>query len=341
METIVVTVSDYRDNFNVLRPVEHFMIGEEKVRVLFHRNPLISLDGGEPDFNFDIMIDNHRSALGANAEFRYRHVVPENRYNSLERLGKAEQSVVLNRAVSKLRMKTDNYLPVKTYRASYNDNVATDHYSTAKGRVVVKPNDGARGVGHLVVDLEKTNWRVLNNKLGLLSLGHDIWKEILDLPGVSYHSITEYSQDEGKNSLIEQGYCIQGLVPDIKAEYRLLTDRDGNIVYIQKRGFKGGEDYRQAIGSSPADTDQIATLADILPAQDVKALRALAMNTIGEMSSIDLFITNSGKWGIFEYCNQFGTVGVPMDINRKLHLQYLEKAIANFWGIQIQEIKEI
>ncbi len=341
METIVVTVTDHRDNFNVLRPVEHFMIGGEKVRVLFHRNPLISLDGGEPEFNFDIMIDNHRSAMGDKLEFRYRHVVPKNRYNSLERLGKTEQAIMLNQAIKNLRVGTHNFLPIKTYRASYTGNVGTDHYSTAKGRVVVKPNDGARGVGHLVVDLEKTNWRVLNNRLGLLTIGLGDWDELISLPGVSYHSISEYSKDEGKQSLLDQGYCIQGLVPNIEAEYRLLTDRDGNIVYIQKRAFKGGEEYPQAIGSNASDSDRIATLADILPAQDVKALRKLAQTTIGAMSSIDLFITKDGKWGIFEYCNQFGTVGVPMDVNRKLHLEYLELAIANYWGVQIQEIKEI
>jgi hypothetical protein len=185
-----------------------------------------------------------------------------------------------------------------------------------KGKVVIKPLDGARGIGQLVVNLDELLPGTLMSVLGKLGMSTDDFLETMRkyAPHIEYH-IGHGSVVEGL-VMLSQGYCVQEMIADVDMEYRLIVDINSRPQFIVERTreslpLSSNEfGYRQATGS--ALTRSEIKILDKLKYPHMREVTTLLKALNIPLNSTDLFITKDGRWGLFEYCPQWGTQGLPM-----------------------------
>lgn len=309
----------------------------ETVEVRIHRHPQVNIRGTDVSYNFDIMISN-----GGNCEgFNFGNVLPDHRYVKLARYDKFSQAIRLLNACEEYRQQNDTsdslfckFIPVPTWFVGIN---GSRSFPNVTGKVVIKPQDGARGIGQFVVDTSHVNLHQFNKKLDkYLTTDHsdEAFKKFLDgfNDHVTYYSRDEDTPGEGLQCLKTQGGIVQSFIPNVSAEYRVITGADSRPVYFQRRQMRDVESaYPQATGGgdvidvsanrdNPFDTDM----------QAKKLFDYLCQTVIGPLNSIDLFITNDGHWGIFEYCNQFGVSGIPAAVAEKIHADFMLNIVTTF-----------
>ncbi len=322
---IHVVVSPMMNNFDILpQGVE---IGEN--RVYFHRDPKMSIIDGTSHYNFDLMISDGTTMIGDSLA---HEILPPKMCKVHRRYGKLEQGVLLNRIAEDDG--NGNYLPVRTWLNPIKGGLGT--LVNPGTKVVIKPRDGARGIGQYLVDPTKVPLnKVVGNIDALIegTLDHPSFVQKMKSlgEGVIYSSGKEKYEGEGLDCLQGQGYLVQSYVENITAEYRLLTDHFGDIAYCQKRSIRNDSSgYPQATGSESDSVsgDDIVDIVEVLNARDLSTLRRMVKELIGPLSSIDLFVDDGFGWGVFEFCNQFGMVGVPYQRAFMLHKDYLHSLIS-------------
>lgn len=324
------------NNLDVLGAVHHL---DEHREIRFHRQPQVNIRGTKVDYNFDIMI----SAGTNNPGFNYEDVLPPHRYVKLRRYDKFTQAIRLRNAVEayealhRIPQTAHCHISVPTWFVGLS---ATRSFPAIGGMVVVKPMDGARGVGQFLVDLNLTTlfqFQLQLTKYLQTDHSEERFKAFLDgFEGtVTYHSIDEHHSGEGLQCLKDQGAIVQSFIPNVTSEYRVITDHNGDPCYYQRRNIRDEKSvYPQATGggnliyrgdsvTSPLEDNPVAA----------SMFKALCKTVIGPMNSIDLFLTDTG-WGIFEHCNQFGVTGIPAEISEKLHADFLSQVVRNYYSIE-------
>ena len=335
MDKVHIVVSRLMNNFGILP--QGIVIGGK--RVFFHNDPRMSADGDTVHFNFDYMITDGTIMIDSNVDAE--SIVPAHMLSITKRYNKFEQMTRLRNFATEQAKKgkfdIDNFIvPGVWYnkqQSGLSNLVIPD-----EEKVIVKPVDGARGIGQFMVKLDKIPFVVFVETLDRYRLEkiteEQFWLGLNKFSGCYVYSTAgEHYENEGLASLKNQGYMVQGFVKDVCSEYRLLTDLDGKIAYCQMRGIrdKDQSEFPQATGS---DTNSIEG-SDIVPIEEVvnkrtlRDLNAVASKVVGPLSSIDLFLTEDDRWGIFEYCNQFGIKGVPMETTFKLHYDFVERLIGD------------
>lgn len=333
---LTVITDHFINNLDVLG-INYKLSDEIELRI--HRHPVVNIRGTEVSYNFDIMISNG----GPNEGFNFGNVLPSHRYVKLARYDKFTQAIQLLNALEDYRaihksatVLQAKFLPVPTWFVGINGNRS---FPNVTGKVVIKPQDGARGIGQFVVDTLYINLHQFNKSLDKYLEGEhteEAFQKFLDgFKGhVSYYSRDEDKPGEGLECLKEQGAIVQSFIPDVTAEYRVITGAGGEPVYFQKRRFRDENSaYPQATGGGDI-IDVDARCTNPL-AKDVEAnalFQYLCRNVIGPLNSIDLFITHDGHWGIFEFCNQFGVTGIPAGIAENIHAKFMENVVASFFA---------
>lgn len=330
---ITVVTDPLINNFDVLG-VSYKLSDDIEIRT--HRHPQINIRGTEVSYNFDIMITNGV----ANEGFGFHNVLPDHRCVKLPRYDKFTQAIRLLDAFDYFTQNYDvssrlsKFIPVPTWFVGLNGNRS---FPNVTGKVVIKPQDGARGIGHFVIDTKYINLHQFNKKLDKYLEGEYTTEAFQKFLGgfeghVSYYSRDEDMVNEGLLCLKTQGGIVQSLIPNVSAEYRVITGADGKPVYYQRRKVRDVDsDYPQATGGGDvidvkANRDDPFTTA---PEAD-KLFVYLCQNVIGPMNSIDLFITTDGHWGIFEYSNQFGVSGIPTEVAERIHAEYMRTVVEKF-----------
>lgn len=309
----------------------------ETIEVRFHRHPQINIRGNDVSYNFDIMISNGGSDQG----FNFGNVLPPHRYVKLARYDKFSQAIRLLNACEDYKQQNkafdylhSKFIPVPTWFVGLQ---GSRSFPNITGKVVIKPQDGARGVGQFVVDTTYVNLNQFNKKLDkYLTTTHtdEAFKVFLDgfAGNVAYYSRDEDTPGEGLQCLKEQGGIVQSFIPNVSAEYRIITGADSKPLYFQRRKMRDVEsDYPQATGGG--DVIDVKANRDNPFDQDTDAKKLfeyLCQTVIGPLNSIDLFITGDGHWGIFEYCNQFGVSGIPAAIAEEIHAEFMHDVVTNF-----------
>jgi hypothetical protein len=348
-KTVVIAIDPKMDNFATLGTALEFPLSDDsRVRVLIHNDPRLShtFHGSVP--NFDLLID------GGYSKTPWSDLLEPGQYIGLKRYPKDVQGVLLRRFNKNYGSKT-NFENVPAWAVGWGKR----NYPDATGWLVIKPLDGARGIGHFVLDshyinldffLKRLDWIV--EQAANKKLEDDAFNKFLEDFGehVEYHSSGDREKYEGLVALHQQGYLVQSRVQFVEKEFRVLTDFEGKPVYFQERQVRKTDDeptgskYTQATGGGVRiEHSNICDDADKWfvdhPEVDREYFERLCSEVIGPMSSIDLFFTIGGRWGIFEYCNQFGISGVPADIARALHLQFIvmkmhewhDEPVADVW----------
>lgn len=330
---ITVVTDPLINNFDVLGA--SFKLNDD-IEIRTHRHPQVNIRGTEVSYNFDIILTNG----GVQGGFSFHNVLPDHRCVKLPRYDKFTQAIRLLNAYDyfteqyEVSSRLSKFIPVPTW---YVGVVGNRSFPNLTGKVVVKPQDGARGVGHFVVDTKFVNLFQFSKKLDKYleeEYAELTFKNFLKgfAGHVSYYSRDENMVGEGLLCLKTQGAIVQSLIPNVSAEYRIITGADGKPVYHQRRQVRDPDsDYPQATGGG--DVIDVQANREDPFSSDTEAHKLfvyLCQNVIGPMNSIDLFITTDGHWGIFEYCNQFGVSGIPADVAERIHSDYMRTVVEKF-----------
>lgn len=281
-------------------------------------------DGYMTNPTYDLLITDEMHGRAG-----YRDEVP---LVSLPRLPKITQNMLVNSAALRCGLDSDsNFKPVKCFQLD--DYSALGNFEDCM-RIVAKHEYGARGLAQVVIDLTKVGfdkgrsliYQVKNRSLEGMADERD--KRILELVASSDGAVVLSKGHEKHDfeylDFIKDISIIQEVVENVTHEYRLLTNLDGTIVWSQERELEG-DVFRTATGSNgdtkflhlPENTLQAEHPVVFGGVQDLLTEMKLGLN------SIDLFITAEGKWGIFEYSNQWGIQG----INTQWAKKYQETAL--------------
>lgn len=200
------------------------------------------------------------------------------------------------------------------------------------GNYVLKPLSGARGIGQFLVNNNESKVKLEASVLiSKLANCKDDLSSILDNPNwnVIYNTHGENSENEGLNALRDQGVFLQEYIDNIEDEYRVLTDGEGELTYIQKR-FRREDKFRQAIGSDPSDNSNVCpnVRERISHALGFIAAAAKELDIDPGLMSFDFFtVQGTGDVGILEMSTQYGFEGVPRDLVLNITRDYFTKVI--------------
>lgn len=207
-----------------------------------------------------------------------------------------------------------------------------------KGKWIIRPTDGARGLGQIIVD---TNVIDLHHAFAKFK---DAWliEESPILPdGVHVYRGDIHYPEEAVNELRNSCF-VQKLQENIKTEYRVIVGTDGLIDLIMERPRDdvgcGDLDYKAvtsehdsvvwarhwgdpldlSLGGSPEVLDELQRM-----------IHALNLRC----NSLDVFIANDNgsiKWGLFEFCNQFSLQDMPMSISQNILMRWYKDVLSQY-----------
>jgi hypothetical protein len=292
----------------------------EEVEYLIHRHPLMKIKkGDELQTNFDILIDstsdNERTPLA--------QLLPAHRRFSNVRDTKSIGRFKINQAGK------DEKGFIKIGAWTTNDDILNGSSgqfgNDFGGKVVLKDEFGARGIGQVLFDVVQISPSDVLNTLTKLRkevLGsvindvpakdelsdEDILKLIHQrLPGVKFGYDLKAGVRESLNAITTNKLYLEEYIPDITAEYRILFAPGEQ--YVFRRVIEDVDGYPQACGSTGGMKDPLSGSGLSKIAHEFEgALRTL--NKAGILyGSADLFVTKNG-WGLFEYSSQFAANGV-------------------------------
>lgn len=318
MDTVLVAIIGNHSKFDCLQAQEFISIDNgPTVRVVLDRTDMYKLTtvriGDIVVSSHDITITNSNSSEKYAADLYGRDDYHYVRYSKLDQATLINKIALWNTNKFRKSVAYDQSIPC----------------INALKKVVIKPQNGARGIGQIVLDTTKVNLQRFLEALSA-NAGRAI---AMYRKHITYTSINERREDEGIEML--RHFVITEYIPDIVEEYRCITGSDGDIAYIQKRELReAAPGYTQAIGSNSGN--KILTIGDLekkLGANDLSILKAAFVKEIGPLQSFDLWIDKNGQWGIFEFSNEYGTEGIPPEIYRDFTMKYLVDLIAKFKGI--------
>lgn len=328
MNRVFIVVSELMNNFGIVP--QGTIIG--KKQVFFHNDPQVSIVDGTPSFNFDYMVsDGLMTINGHDAE----SIVSSKRLFINRRYNKLQQAIRLNNYAQEYHELPGfmSFVPVRSW--AHRQTGGYTNLVHPQDKYVIKPNDGARGIGQILIDPVKIPFVVVVDALDRYVSARYTKEQFFEQlhkydPSIKLTTAGENREDEGIKSLSNQGWIVQSFIDNVKAEYRLITDYKSDIAYCQKRAIRKVDDtFPQATGSDTNSIagDDVLSIDTVLTSKRLAALQAMVKAVIGPLSSIDLFTTSNGGWGIFEYCNQFGIKGIPQEVTMKLHVDFLNDLI--------------
>lgn len=293
------------DNFGIILP--GFYSETLNMNVLIHTDPRVSIQKSYLLRNFDHLFANdYEAELNS---FNHRSLDKRD-VTVLTREDKSTQQFKLQSIYreigSTLAIAIDTF-----YNPSFLQSTAM-FGGNIPNYLVMKPNNGARGIGHIVVDTTKVSLGKLieSIKRDEPDVIKEKWKD-----KVHFADGIEKEPNEGLNSLKDQDIIAQAIIDNVHEEFRIILINDGEIVHFQKRERHGSPLFLQATGSvenldgGDLDIEYLKEYSLELYREVTDAFKKLSQH-YGPMLSIDLFTTTDGKWGIFEVSNQYGTNGL-------------------------------
>ncbi|MNC37965.1 hypothetical protein D3C75_865500 [compost metagenome] len=259
----------------------------------------------------------------------YETTHPQADYVS-KRLGKMDQAIELTRIAEAVGATWFIPVPVLSKRPNpgniYDLHHLPDH-------VLIKSTDGARGVGHVIFDTTKASMFKFLNDLRNLTPdrgAQDVLEKYKD--AIEVHTGQSNYDSEVAFTLTSHQLMVTALVRGVTSEVRVVLNAHSEACLIKQRERKNNVDpafdkqggYQQATGANRDHSTLYYELesvcADVLIRDEIwKVLKQLP-----PLNSVDLFFTTKG-WGIFEYCNQFGTEAFDIEDSVNLHMGLLSK----------------
>ena len=323
-DTVVLGIRNSGVN-NIYQLPPHLTIDD--VDVLIHFNPMVRLEGNRFSCNCDIALD--LTNPGDDPDVLLEAAL-DDQYYHIPRLRKSHQYAKLlsarNRAGESFL--AELVIPPMltasiTAHGGRNTMNPIDRLGSSFGlgagevieRMVVKPENGARGQGQALVPIDQL--RPFFNDLGLpLS---ELKKRYPDVVFTKHDPNGQEKEEDPK--LADLGtWTITEYIDDIDEEYRVLIA--GDKIYISSRDRSKGE-FPQA----NVDLDMIPEDKEFSEIQSSNPLHSLVADIANvfnlRLGSIDLFKTTADCYGFFECCPQFGLIPMPHDEAFKIHHDFL------------------
>lgn len=324
MKTFVVAISDLTTVSQLGQLSGRFTT--KHGQVIIHTSPTIAVDGTGVTTNFDVILDTSFYAVPNIRSVRKHAKV------TLLRECKGEQRAQLNYAMG------DN--PIwRKINCSYAPSVKLEIQAivgSLRGDVVLKSGYGAMGYAQCVFNTNDYSasdivYSILKLSTSSKDTIDDGEIETKEVP----YSFDKFKEEYPKAILSFDSKCLfesknqlksnlffEELIKDVVAEYRVLVSP--NHLVIQPRKIKDGP-YPQATGCGDGIKESI-----VLPKKIMVSLRKLIKDIGFIYGSIDLFKDSDGRYGIFEYSNQFGFDGVNIEKVDMIHRDLIEWSIGRF-----------
>lgn len=315
MKDLTIAITNvYNDTVTMLPVVGELPLGN---KAMFHNNPLVDFNGREIVRNFDYHFD---FALKQNRF--HKDLLPHN-YFHFPRLKRMTQYINIYHFNEAYKDKHDEIFIPEFYTATQRagEHVTMANFSLPQGdKVVIKEQFGARGSNQVVVPSNMVTTLLKHSK------GLTMAEVKVKFPDFIYSDGTTWDKvmfEKPSDLFISQ------LVPSVKSEWRLLVG--GDKIYGRERMIKQGP-YPQA----NLDHDVFVTVPEVkyelienmFSEELVSALHDLT-DFIGlPIGSIDLFLTEDGRYGIFEYSTQFAFMGADNNFIRQMLLDGLWRVIS-------------
>lgn len=188
-----------------------------------------------------------------------------------------------------------------------------------KKRWIVRPEHGARSIGQLIVDTKEVDMALVLN-----SLSPELFSGEHLIPGVIAHTGDESFENESVE-ILKEGLFIQEVVENVAEEYRVIMGPNGEVETISTRERKPVNASYSAVDASSKDrliyvrglSDPGANFLDQEGLAEFPLARSLLCLPVS-YNSVDVFKRTDGTWGIFEFCNQFATFDIPVDVSSQM-----------------------
>lgn len=312
-DLIIAVTNSYNDTVTMV-PVETTMPTGHTA--MFHNGPMVDFDGRTVKRNFDYHFDFR---LKGN---RFHRDLLPGRYFHFPRLKRMTQYVKLFHFNERFAGEHVEIFIPEFYTATQKqgEHVAITNFSLPKSdKVVIKEQFGARGSNQVVVPSNMVT-TLLKHSRGLTMA--EVKTKFPDLI---------YSEGTNPDAIFfnkPADLFMSELVPAVKNEWRLLVG--GDKIYGRERVIKQGP-YPQA----NLDHDVFPTVQTVVyePIEDmfdealVKTLHAMVDFIKLPLGSVDLFLTQDGRYGIFEYSTQFAFHGADNHFIRQLLLDGMDKVL--------------
>lgn len=311
--TTIAVTNSYNDTVTMLPPSAYNpSIGN----VIFHNNPRLEYTGTELIKNFDYHFD-----FNIKKNKLHEAILPGH-YFHFPRLSRMTQYLKISK-FNESRTKTQQLFIPNYYLATEREgeHVYVTNFGIPEGdRVVIKETLGARGSNQVVVPSNMVTTLLKHSK------GLTMAEVKVKFPDFIYSDGTTWDKvmfEKPSDLFISQ------LVSSVKSEWRLLVG--GDKIYGRERMIKQGP-YPQA----NLDHDVFVTVPEVkyelienmFSEELVSALHDLT-DFIGlPIGSIDLFLTEDGRYGIFEYSTQFAFMGADNNFIRQMLLDGLWRVIS-------------
>lgn len=335
MKTIVVAFNN-KDHVNNFENI-HTRYGD--VRIITHEDPVSYATPTGIYRNYDLLIHSQTEHTQVAVTDPERTVV-------MTRYGKDRINGML------IEFANNNGLDKFHRRAVWSNDVAMQHSEIDYfkfPRYVIKTTYGARGIGQFIVTPGEGE-TVRHVYKHFSSFIVKIAPELNELSQANHDPNNPTTSVEAKvklndiiarnmtfngsftnfepadtSFLIKQlsninSWCFEEFVEDIVEEWRVLTGVTRNV-FLQRQ-IKNDGPFPMAIGSLEVQkaVNRITSIDD----HTNKQLEAILYKHVPTNSSVDVYILKNGRFGIFEHCAQFGTLGVKSEIVKSLHQSFIE-----------------
>lgn len=325
MKTVVVAVvgRELLTNISDLFPSFKSM----GYHVILQDRPEANVVAGKVITNFDVLIEGtvNRERTKSNIGVTWDLLVPD-RYIQMNRCSKSLMSVLFARHA---RPTTISYKVISAYRYHKTSSRMMSRDLDLDKHYVIKPEHGARGLGHLVFSPKTAQVETILAALASASDFDDFEARLTKAgaSGVTIHRGQERHDRESLEALQSQELLIQELIPDITEQYRVvayLTSDADDITgreckyHIVKRNISDSSDPSgfAPLGPPKHDKEDKEGFYRLLHERDPIDAEIIFDAVVEEVlmeesfiASFDVFFTPS-SWGFLEYSNQFGVIGM-------------------------------
>ena len=224
------------------------------------------------------------------------------RMQALDRYSKGVYNALINCAAKELK----GFLPVRAW------NNPSHFIPEASNTYLLRPKNGARGMGFIKL---QPNGKSIEHIGSVIALNRekpaDEFLQCLSNAGIVVSSEGKRDDCDLVNTIL-QGYDVVEFIPKVISEYRVMTDFAGKPdLIIERTRTESAAGFLQARGCGQ-NMEKAVTFRDWSESSDVKAALVTFFTRIQRpVSSFDMFVTESGQWGFFEACSEFGNTSLP------------------------------
>lgn len=273
--------------------IHQIIVGEWMLNIMDSYN--IAIRNGQLECNVDILYVGHHDTYNALSE--YRHLLGK-RLVYVKQQKKSSNLATYNALIN-----CDSYIKSEIH-GCFNAGDDLSEYIFEPALYYVKPEYGARSLNQFIVDSSKVSLGHFLQTLKRFNPDKELQaKHIADLVAKANGYIRHtkgHERFENEHASTDFSYCVHKQVAHIAKEYRVINNGFGNQLVFFERIRNDANDgvisnEIEYVKRQDAPSEEILT----------QLKQAFRKNSFFH-GSVDLVVTENGRWSIIETSNQFG-----------------------------------